>query len=97
MDAISQLWWGDDENSKKMHSLAWWKLCYPKREGVMGFRDCHSFNLAMLAKQAWRLVTLHQILYVPVFFKPNTILMEIFSKQRRRKTPLLLGKVFWLA
>jgi hypothetical protein len=34
MDAISQFWWGDDENDKKMHWFAWWKLCYPKNEEV---------------------------------------------------------------
>jgi hypothetical protein len=66
MDAISQLWWGDVENDKKMRWFACWKLCYPKNEGGMGFRDFHSFNLAMLAKQSWRLINDPQSLYARV-------------------------------
>ena len=38
-DVIAQFWWGDDEDNKKMHWYTWWKLCYPKSEGGMGFRD----------------------------------------------------------
>jgi hypothetical protein len=47
MDAISQFWWGDDENNNKMDWFAWWKLCYPKNEGGMGFMYFHSFNMSM--------------------------------------------------
>jgi hypothetical protein len=62
MDAISQFWWEDDENSKRMHWMAWWNCA----SGGMGFRDFHSFNLAMLAKQAWRLITNPESLCVQV-------------------------------
>ncbi|XP_014755959.1 uncharacterized protein LOC104584065 [Brachypodium distachyon] len=31
-DAMSQYWWGNDDQKKKIHWLAWWKMCIPKEE-----------------------------------------------------------------
>jgi hypothetical protein len=39
-DAISQFWWGGDDDHKKMHWLAWWKLCIPKEKGGWVLEIC---------------------------------------------------------
>ena len=56
LDACAKFWWGQVENERKIHWKSWDKLLTSKKDGGMDFCDLKVFNLAMLAKQGWRMI-----------------------------------------
>ena len=64
---VRQFWWGQVKDEKKLAWMSWEKMCLPKEKGGMGFRDLKLFNLALLAKQGWRLQTNTSSLFYCVY------------------------------
>ncbi|XP_061993305.1 uncharacterized protein LOC133711157 [Rosa rugosa] len=64
----ARFWWGSKSNERKIHWMSWERLCRSKEEGGMGFRDLHGHNLALLAKQGWRLLR-----------NPGTLVSRLFK------------------
>jgi hypothetical protein len=50
-------WWGGGNNKNGIRWLVWDRMAYPKAIGEMRFHDLHTFNMAMVAKQGWNIMT----------------------------------------
>ncbi|XP_062014406.1 uncharacterized protein LOC133730919 [Rosa rugosa] len=76
--SLANFWWGTSA-TKGIHWKSWTLLGLPKPDGGMGFRNIADFNLALLAKQAWRLHSNPDALWVRVLknrYFPNSSFWE---------------------
>ena len=65
---MRKFWCGQRGQESKIAWVSWKKMCKSKLNGGMGFRNLQAFNLAMLAKQGWRLI-----------LNPNSLVAQIYK------------------
>ncbi|KAK2438202.1 hypothetical protein QL285_023013 [Trifolium repens] len=65
---MNSFWWGGGANNNGIKWLAWDRMTHAKSQGGMGFRDLRNFNLAMIAKQGWNIMT-----------KPYSLVAKIYK------------------
>ncbi|XP_016647055.1 PREDICTED: uncharacterized protein LOC107880293 [Prunus mume] len=76
--AMAKYWWGETEDKRKIHWMSWNRLCKPKREGGMGFRNLYAFNMALLAKQDWR-----------IYHQPHSLLARVLKARYHKDYSIL--------
>ncbi|XP_058726136.1 uncharacterized protein LOC131597455 [Vicia villosa] len=79
---LNSFWWGGGRNNKGIRWLAWDRMTSSKSEGGMGFRDFKAFNMAMVAKQGWNIVS-----------KPDTLVARIFKARYFPNSSYLDSKI----
>jgi hypothetical protein len=65
---MNSFWWGHSgAQNKGIHWMSWDKLAMHKNDGGMGFKSLSAFNLSMLGKQGWRVMTNPDILISKIY------------------------------
>jgi len=80
---MNSFWWGcEGERSRGIRWKRWDNLCLPKDRGGLGFRKIREFNVALLGKQAWRLIKY-----------PNSLVARIFKAKYFPRHHFLEAKI----
>lgn len=64
---IAKFWWSKKQEERKIYLVSRNRMCAPKHEGEMSFKNLRTFNEALLTKQGWRLMQNENSLLHKVF------------------------------
>jgi len=81
---LSKFWWGHKENISKIYLMRWTRMGKNCESGGLGYRDSEVFNLALLAKQGWRFLTL-----------PETLVARVYREKYFPRVCFLQSNIGW--
>ncbi|CAL1356041.1 unnamed protein product [Linum trigynum] len=79
---ITQFWWGQRGQEKRIPWIAREGLICSKAQGGMGFRDLRGFNKALLARQVWNLYT-----------RPDSLVARLLKAKYHKNDSILDARV----
>lgn len=79
---MAEFWWNGTNETMKIHWISWDKLCLPKGEGGLGFRNMYAFNLGLLEKHRWQLIN-----------EPNSLVVQTMKEKYYPDISLLRAEV----
>ena len=65
--------WGSSSDRRKLHLVAWDKVCQQKNEGGLGIRRSKKMNKALIAKVGWRVMNNEHSLWAQVVRKKYSV------------------------
>ncbi|KAM1382747.1 hypothetical protein ACFX2F_035175 [Malus domestica] len=80
---VAKFWWGRESGKRRIHWVQRRRMCKPKCEGGLSFKNLYAFNLALLAKQGRRFFQQPTSLAGRVFkarYFPNSDFMQATVK-----------------
>lgn len=81
---MSKFWWGYKEDTSKIAWMNWKRMGKNQENGGLGYRDLEVFNIALLAKQGWRLVN-----------EPETLVARVFKEKYFPRGDFMHSNLGW--
>ncbi|KAH9670971.1 reverse transcriptase domain-containing protein [Citrus sinensis] len=76
---MNSYWWRNNHSSGKgINWMKWKYLCNPKGHGGLRFKQLHSFNIALLRKQVWHILT-----------RPESLMSKVLKARYFPRTSVL--------
>ncbi|CAN6844165.1 unnamed protein product [Brassica oleracea] len=79
--AMRKFWWSSAKDKQGIPWIAWSTIADSKSLGGLGIRDLTDFNIALVAKQSWRILQ-----------NPKSLLSRVYKSKYFQKTSLLQAK-----